>query len=390
MAVEWIFAPRDSASDDVVTVVTLLVDEGSTVSAGRPIVELEGSKSVFEVEASHQGVIFFWCNEGDEIKIGQTVACVCTDGEDRPAHAAPPVMVTPEADAGASSTDQSPANPAVGVPRASTSAVALAEAEGLDLTEAFPQAVFVTLADVELLLGRTASGGRNADSHAPPVSLARIALLGGGGLATLAWDALRSSHSSTVVGVFDDKRSMLSAEGIDVIGALNKGEVLDAFARGTFDAALVTIGTDMSLRTSLFSLCRANAIPLATAIHPRASISPSAVIGPGCIVPDMSRVGPNATLGEGVKLSAGVSIEHDCSVGAMTTFGPGVLLSGDVTVGEACTFGMNVGVEPHLTLGDGCLVASGVVVQTDVPSGTVVKAGGRPSLRIRPDGDVAP
>ena len=77
-----------------------------------------------------------------------------------------------------------------------------------------------------------------------------------------------------------------------------------------FDAAVVAIGNAETRKryTELLS----NTVSL---ISSRAYISPSAVIGDGCIIEPFATVSAGVTLGKGCIVSSGAVINHDSTVG---------------------------------------------------------------------------
>lgn len=79
-------APRDTVNDDFVTVVRWAFADGSTVLAGCPVVELETSKSVIEVEAPASGRLSISAKPGEQVDIGGMLGTVTeADAKDPPA-----------------------------------------------------------------------------------------------------------------------------------------------------------------------------------------------------------------------------------------------------------------------------------------------------------------
>ena len=364
MAEIWIRAERDSASDDSLLISRYLVHEASEVQAGAAIAEVEGSKSLFEILSPHAGTLYLFADEDSQVEIGQAIACVCTAGEHRPAEVP---QSFPLVDDSADSISHD---------RFSDAAWALVTASGLDPDTVIPERDFVTEADVRQHM----SGASSNNTHAKdPV---RIALLGGSFGASLAFEACAGSSHQRIVGVLDDSKNMLEGFGVPLLGKLAT-DIESLFQSGTFDACIITIGADMTLRKRLLELCQELAIPLATIIHPRASVSQLATIGDGCLILDNSRIGPFAVLEENVLVSGTVNIDHHCHIGRSTTFGPGVFLSGGVVVGDGCNFGTSIGVESHIKIGSDCSVTSGSVIQRDVADNSVVKVASQVVVRPR-------
>lgn len=77
-----------------------------------------------------------------------------------------------------------------------------------------------------------------------------------------------------------------------------------------FDAAVVAIGNAETRKRVMEML--PNTVSL---ISSRAYVSPSAVIGSGCIIEPLSSVSAGAVLGKGCIVSSGAVINHDSTVG---------------------------------------------------------------------------
>jgi len=365
VSIEWITAERDSASDDGLLISQCMVADESDVNQGTVLFEVEGSKSLFEIQSPAQGRVYFFVSEGDFIPIGEHIACVCTAGEPRPTKPERPSEV-PDSSELASTRS-----------RFSDAAWEKLLTLGLDPESVRPELDFVTAADI----AESAVRERGAPLETPEGVL-RIALLGGSHGAVLAHDASLTSTDRSIVGVFDDGNNLLSSEGVPLLGNLST-DFLMSYEAGDFDACLITVQADMPTRVRLHEQCLEARIPLATVTHARASISPSATLGAGCLILDGSRVGPKAILKDNIFVSGSVNIDHDCHIGPNTTFGPGVYLSGGVTVGSNCNFGTLIGVESHIRIGSGSTVTSGSVLQHDVPDNSVVKVANQTVVRSR-------
>ncbi|MFD0667634.1 acetyltransferase [Ramlibacter sp. MAHUQ-53] len=119
---------------------------------------------------------------------------------------------------------------------------------------------------------------------------------------------------------------------------------------------------------------------LASVVHPQASVSPHAEIGPGCFVAAQAVVAPLARLAAGVIVNHGAVVDHDVRVGAFTHIAPGASLAGAVTVGEGVLVGAGARLLPGVAVCDGATVGAGAVVTQDITeAGTWV---GVPARRI--------
>jgi len=111
----------------------------------------------------------------------------------------------------------------------------------------------------------------------------------------------------------------------------------------------------------------------ATVIHPRAHISSSAVIGPGCIVAPGAVIGAEARLGEHTLVSRGALVGHHARTGRFVSLLPGANLGGNASVGDRSVLAMGAVVVNAMTVGADATVAAGAVVVRDVRDGARVQ-----------------
>lgn len=138
-----------------------------------------------------------------------------------------------------------------------------------------------------------------------------------------------------------------------------------------FDGVLVAIGSNDIRHTKLIALRNAGA-PLATLIHPSATISRYAVIGEGTVVFAGVVVNAYARIGLGVILNTGCCIEHDCVLGHAVHISPGARLAGGVQMGDFSWVGIGACVRQLICIGSNVTVGAGAVVVADIANGTTV------------------
>jgi sugar O-acyltransferase (sialic acid O-acetyltransferase NeuD family)/putative phosphoesterase len=139
---------------------------------------------------------------------------------------------------------------------------------------------------------------------------------------------LIASHSQMrLVGFVDDTPHLQGTliAGLPVLGKIDDLYHIAADT-GVVDVA-VAIG-DNHARQKVAEKLKTQGVRLATLVHPRAHVDPSAQLAPGVIVDALSYVGPNCTLEEGVSVWPNVSVSHDTHIGAYASLKPGVVVGG--------------------------------------------------------------
>ena len=107
-------------------------------------------------------------------------------------------------------------------------------------------------------------------------------------------------------------------------------------------------------------------------VHPRALVTPTARLGPGCIVMADVILDSGVVVGAHSFLNKKVSIGHDVTFGEYSVVGPGTLIGGHAVIGVGATLGMGSIILEDCRVGDGAVVAAGAVVTRDVAADTMV------------------
>ncbi|MFH1034249.1 MAG: acetyltransferase [Pseudomonadota bacterium] len=165
--------------------------------------------------------------------------------------------------------------------------------------------------------------------------------------------------------------------GLPVLGPLS--------AAGGFDGCLLAnvIGSPFNHNRRPEIAAKTGAPPerFATLVHPTATVSRWASLGPGCVLFPQVCLHNGARLGAQVVVLAGSVINHDDVIGDFTCIAAGVCVSGQVEVGAHCYLGSNSVIRGGLKVGQGSLVGMGSVVIRDVEPFSVV--AGNPARRLR-------
>jgi UDP-perosamine 4-acetyltransferase len=169
-------------------------------------------------------------------------------------------------------------------------------------------------------------------------------------------------------------------DGLPVHGGLEQWPTLRA--KG-LRHVIVAVG-DNHARVSLARELQRAGAELVSAVHPLATIAPSAQLGEHLIVGARVTVCVHARIGPHCVLSPGSIIEHDNCLGMGVFLEPAVRLAGTVTADDFARVGIGACVIPGRRLGVACRVAPGAVVIRDVPAGATVT--GVPAKEDAPEG----
>jgi acetyltransferase EpsM len=202
-----------------------------------------------------------------------------------------------------------------------------------------------------------------------------VVIYGAGGLGCVVQDILQQGSRYRPVAFLDSNPALhgRTVADLPVRGGIDEVEGL---LRAGISRAVVAIGDNVA-RTSMAEALAARHMQLVSAIHPLASLSPSAVIAEHVIVGPRATVCVHARIGPHVILSAGAIADHDNVIGKGAFLEVAVRLAGQVTIEEFATIGIGASVIPGRRVGPRARVAPGAVVIRDVPANATV--GGIPA-----------
>jgi sugar O-acyltransferase (sialic acid O-acetyltransferase NeuD family) len=200
-----------------------------------------------------------------------------------------------------------------------------------------------------------------------------LLILGAGGHGRVVADAAMGSGDWARVIASDGDPARCRGELISGVTTLpiQEGLALAAFVH-------IAIGSSEGRAREAAA---AAAVPLATVIHPKASVSPHAAVGEGCFIAAQAVVAPGARLGRCVIVNHGAVVDHDVSVGDFSHIAPLVALGGGVRVGSRVLIGSGASVLPGLRIGDDIVVGAGAQVCRDLSEPGVY--AGVPARRLK-------
>jgi len=198
--------------------------------------------------------------------------------------------------------------------------------------------------------------------------MACLLLLGAGGHARVVAETALTTGFFTNIAFLDDRYSALNLlphqVGWPVIGRI--ASAFDAQLRQQFPFALVAIG-NANVRLHLLRRLMAAGYEVPVLVHPTASLSPSAQLGPGSVVFAHASIQAQALIGSGVILNTCCSVDHDVQIGNGVHVCPGARLAGQVQVGDRSWIGIGSSVIQQIRIGSDVMVGAGAAVVRDLP-----------------------
>ncbi|MEP6714098.1 MAG: acetyltransferase [Terriglobia bacterium] len=203
----------------------------------------------------------------------------------------------------------------------------------------------------------------------------KILVWGAGGHAGVVEEIIRLSQKYEMIGFLDD-----SPTAQDFFLGLPVFHDFRSLQAGRPLHAIVAVG-HCRTRLEIAETVQQNGWILTSAIHPRAVVSSSAVVGDGTVIAAGAVVNPGSALGTSVIVNTGATVDHDCRIADGVHIGPGVHMGGAAVVGKGTWLGIGAIVKDRVTIGQGVVIGAGAVVLRDIPD--YVMAYGVPAKPVK-------
>lgn len=187
--------------------------------------------------------------------------------------------------------------------------------------------------------------------------MATINLFGASGHAKVIMDIITAQGDSTNC-LFDDSPHCKQ---------LNNKPVYKSTDYNIIGPIIISIGSNRIRK----EISERYSVEYRTAIHPKAIISESVIIGRGSVIMQGAIIQSDTRVGTHCIINSGASIDHECLIEDFVHVSPHATLCGNVHVGEGAWIGAGAVILPGITIGRWCTIGAGSVVIHDIPDGAI-------------------
>lgn len=357
-----IIVSKETVSDDVYKVTSILFENGAQVKKGEIIGSFETSKADVDIESPESGFIFYNCRIGDNVKVGSLFGCISLNDK------LPSSYFTGKQPENIDSETGGTGNIRISKP-----AMKLLAEHNIDI-KSFKGKSIIEKKDVEEYLRGNYSNSIPKNTVESSKSLDnKVIIIGGGNHTKVCIDILRQMHVFELSGIVYTKiKPNSDTLGYPILGGL---EELDYLYKNVAKNAIVGIGglENPSERMDLYKQLKNIGFRIPNIIHPRAIIEPSAILGEGNQIMGGANIGSFANIGSNCIINSNSVISHDCIIGDHVHITPGAVLAGTVTVGAGSIIGMGVTVYYNCQIGENVVVTNGHHIFKNIQSNTIIK-----------------
>ncbi|HWE01098.1 MAG TPA: acetyltransferase [Tepidisphaeraceae bacterium] len=213
-----------------------------------------------------------------------------------------------------------------------------------------------------------------------------VIIVGAGGHGKVVLDILRAGGRHVPIG-FIDADVTLAGSSVGELKVVGPANMLPKLRQRKVKGAIIAIG-DNRTRMRYARLLQEQGFELINAVHPTASVSPSAILGANVVIAAQSVICTEARIEDSVVINTGAIVDHECIVHEGAFIAPGVCLAGRVRIGAGAFVGLGANVIQCLSIGQYAVIGAGAAVIADVAD--YATAVGVPARVIKIDGPTPP
>lgn len=208
-----------------------------------------------------------------------------------------------------------------------------------------------------------------------------IIIIGSGGHAKVAIDAVERQGNYKILGLIDSFREVgETTSGYSVLGDIGDLEkiIFDSNVHGLF----VAVGLNYARKNIVEQLARLQIeLPYVTIIHPLSTVARNASIGEGSLICAGSVIAPDVKIGRHVIINHNASIDHDTVIEEFSSFAPAALCGGNCLIRNSTAICIGAILSNKITIGANSVVGAGSLVLQSQPENSVIY--GRPAKQVR-------
>jgi sugar O-acyltransferase (sialic acid O-acetyltransferase NeuD family) len=352
----FIYAPQLGVNDSTIRTVAWKIKPFEKCNAGKKIVEIETTKSVYEVDVQADVFVYPLTSDGEETKIEKPIA-ICSDNLEDLKDGLKLVSEEKE-----ESTNRKV------ITEKAKELIKRLNLNEKTIREKLDGKVIREI-DIKKYFDEINNESFLPDSFLDNSQKPKVMIYGAGAGGQVAREIINLNKRFDLVGYLDDSPSLINN---NMALPIYNGKNLEGLANRGIKGIFIAIASSQ-IRASIRQRMEKAGIDLITLIHPRAYISDSAIIGCGSIVKAGAIIDSNVYVGNYCIIDNNVTLAHDSKLEDGVHLAPGVSTGGFVTVKKWSIVGIGSSIGTNITLGENCIVSPGSSVVFDVDDNSIIE-----------------
>lgn len=193
----------------------------------------------------------------------------------------------------------------------------------------------------------------------------KVIVIGSGGHAKVVIDILQEMKSVEIFGITSN--SLKSGETFCGYLILGNDDDLLNYEPKDYDIVIGVGGfVNNKLRKEIYYKIKEKGFSFFNAIHPKATISKTAMIGEAVVIFPGVIVNTDVQIGHNTIIITGSSIDHESVIEDHVLVSAGVTIGANTLIKEGTLVALGAKIISGITIGKNCLIAAGAVVVNDI------------------------
>lgn len=349
------YVEKYNASDDSFKITETYFLSGEYVEKYKYVFSIESSKADIDVEAQESGYIYYTCNKGESINVGDLFYIISK------------VRVIDLSEIFKVKLQNSFEGYSIskkawllmdkhGITPSDVNKVIIKE---IDIIEIIKRREDIEVFDSNLLL--------QCNGKTP------LIIIGAGGGAKMCIDTLSESTEFKVIGLLDDNVNLGKVIlGVPVVGKVKSVYKLLALNIFSFVIAFGIL-EKRKVRFDLYQTLKKMGCKFPNVIHSKSIIEKSVELGEGNVILAGSNIGSCVKIGNLNYINNNTLISHDCTLNDNIHVAPGAVLASSINIDSHVLIGMNTTIYYGLTIGESSTILNGLIINNNIEKGVIQK-----------------
>lgn len=358
-----VFVEKDNVNDETVMVLTIYAENNTNVVKGQIVLEIETSKTVFEIEAPENGFLELYIEENQEVEIGTKLFSI---------NAKKDIKNNKET---TNQDEESKDTSDVQNSHYIFTKAAEKKLKELNISNFESKNKLINEEEVVEFYSKTKISDENNIDNLSHIKKKfnkdDVVILGAGGHAKSIIDIIENQNKIKISGICSDDEIGSQIREYEILG---DNAILEALYENGLRNIIIGFGSlrRPPKRDEIYSKLKNIGFSFPKIICPTANIEKSAAIGEGTQIFMGSNICSDVQIAENCIINTGSIVSHDCNLSRNVHLTPGAVLAGYVNIGKNTLIGMLSSVYLGINIGENVIVHNNTRITKNIDSGSII------------------